>query len=147
MDPMDTSMEDVFTCPDPYIPPLRRPKQSLLASLRSRELGLNRRRSPIIEARRMYQSIYPNTTIHGVDCQFSNLKRFTPCGQYLIGMSKNQRSVHIYRFKGSGGPSSSRPIDSLGFKDFFELQHETVVLKESEMLSKDFCLVTANGLH
>ncbi|KAG0039093.1 acid phosphatase det1 [Podila clonocystis] len=62
-------------------------------------------------------------------------------------MSKNQRSVHIYRFKGSGGPSSPRPIDSLGFKDFFELQHETVVLKESEMLSKDFCLVTANGLH
>ncbi|KAF9310981.1 acid phosphatase det1 [Podila horticola] len=147
MDPMDTSMEDVFTCPDPYIPPPRRPKQSLLASLRSRELGLNRRRSPVIEARRMYQSIYPNTTIHGVDCQFSNLKRFTPCGQYLIGMSKNQRSVHIYRFKGSGGPSSSRPVDSLGFKDFFELQHETVVLKESEMLSKDFCLVSANGLH
>ncbi|KAG0342113.1 acid phosphatase det1 [Podila horticola] len=130
MDPMDTSMEDVFTCPDPYIPPPRRPKQSLLASLRSRELGLNRRRSPVIEARRMYQSIYPNTTIHGVDC-----------------MSKNQRSVHIYRFKGSGGPSSSRPVDSLGFKDFFELQHETVVLKESEMLSKDFCLVSANGLH
>lgn len=62
-------------------------------------------------------------------------------------MSKNQRSVHIYRFKGSGGPSTPRPIDSLGFKDFFELQHETVVLKESEMLSKDFCLVTANGLH
>lgn len=83
MDPMDTSMEDVFTCPDPYIPPPRRPKQSLLASLRSRELGLNRRRSPVIEARRMYQSIYPNTTIHGVDCQFSNLKRFTPCGQVI----------------------------------------------------------------
>ncbi|KAG0368896.1 acid phosphatase det1 [Gamsiella multidivaricata] len=60
-------------------------------------------------------------------------------------MSKNQRAVHIYSFKGSGGPPEDRPAESLNFKDFFELKHETVVLKESEMLSKDFCLVTANG--
>lgn len=60
-------------------------------------------------------------------------------------MSKTQRTVHIYRFKGSGGPPEERPADSLKFKDFFELAHETVVLKESEFLSKDFCLVTANG--
>ncbi|KAF9349322.1 acid phosphatase det1, partial [Mortierella sp. AD094] len=60
-------------------------------------------------------------------------------------MSKNQRAVHIYRFKGSGGPPEERSTESLNFKDFFELRHETVVLKESEMLSKDFCLVTANG--
>ncbi|KAG0252813.1 hypothetical protein BG011_006727 [Mortierella polycephala] len=61
------------------------------------------------------------------------------------GMSKNQRAVHIYRFKGSGGPADERPAESLNFKDFFELKHETAVLRESEMLSKDFCLVTANG--
>ncbi|KAF9115222.1 acid phosphatase det1 [Mortierella sp. AM989] len=60
-------------------------------------------------------------------------------------MSKNQRAVHIYRFKGSGGPPEERSTESLNFKDFFELRHEIVVLKESEMLSKDFCLVTANG--
>ena len=60
-------------------------------------------------------------------------------------MSKNQRSVHIYRFKGSGGPAEERPVESLNFRDFFELKHETVVLRESETLSKDFCLVTANG--
>ncbi|KAF9926912.1 acid phosphatase det1, partial [Modicella reniformis] len=60
-------------------------------------------------------------------------------------MSRNQRAVHIYHFKGSGGPPEERPADSLKFKDFFELAHETVVLKESEVLSKDFCLVTANG--
>ncbi|KAF9272919.1 acid phosphatase det1 [Mortierella alpina] len=60
-------------------------------------------------------------------------------------MSKNQRSVHIYRFKGSGGPAEERPVESLNFKDFFELKHETVVQRETEMLSKDFCLVTANG--
>ncbi|KAF9407098.1 acid phosphatase det1 [Podila epigama] len=145
MDPM--VMEDNLACLDPYIPPPRRPRQTLLNRLRTRELGLHRNRSPVIESRRMYQSIYPNTTLHGVDSQFSNLKRFTPCGQYLIGMSKNQRSVHIYRFKGSSGPSVPRPANCLGFKDFFELLHETVVLKETEDLSKDFCLVTANGLH
>ncbi|KAF8937626.1 acid phosphatase det1 [Dissophora ornata] len=128
-----------------FIPQIRRPKESLLRSLRGRELGVNRAKSHVIAARRLYRSIYPNTTIHGVDCQFSNLKKFTPCGQYLIGMSKNQRAVHIYRFKGSGGPPEDRPAESLNFKDFFELKHETVVLKESEMLSKDFCLVTANG--
>ncbi|KAF9093802.1 acid phosphatase det1 [Mortierella sp. AD031] len=93
----------------------------------------------------MYRSIYPNATLHGVDCQFSNLKKFTPCGQYLIGMSKNQRAVHIYRFKGSGGPPDERPTESLQFRDFFELKHETLVPKESELLSKEFCLVTANG--
>ncbi|KAG0302904.1 acid phosphatase det1 [Dissophora globulifera] len=60
-------------------------------------------------------------------------------------MSKNQRAVHIYRFKGSGGPPEERPTESLHFKDFFELKHETVVWKETEMLSKDFCLVTANN--
>ncbi|KAF8974836.1 acid phosphatase det1 [Entomortierella lignicola] len=60
-------------------------------------------------------------------------------------MSKNQRAVHIYRFKGSGGPSEECSTESLNFNDFFDLRHETVVLKESEMLSKDFCLVTANG--
>jgi len=65
--------------------------------------------------------------------------------QYLIGMSKNQKAVHIYRFKGSSGPADDRPKESLRFKDFFELKHETMVLKESELLSKDFCLVTANG--
>ncbi|KAI7825094.1 De-etiolated protein 1 Det1-domain-containing protein [Gamsiella multidivaricata] len=127
------------------IPQIHRPKESLLASLRGRELGVNRGKSSVIASRRLYRSIYPNTTIHGVDCQFSNLKKFTPCGQYLIGMSKNQRAVHIYSFKGSGGPPEDRPAESLNFKDFFELKHETVVLKESEMLSKDFCLVTANG--
>ncbi|KAG0212332.1 acid phosphatase det1 [Mortierella sp. GBA43] len=93
----------------------------------------------------MYRSVYPNTTIHAVDCQSSYLKKFTPCGQYLIGMSKTQQAVHIYRFKGSGGPPEERAVDTLKFKDFFELAHETVVLKESEFLSKDFCLVTANG--
>ncbi|KAF9915346.1 acid phosphatase det1 [Linnemannia zychae] len=60
-------------------------------------------------------------------------------------MSKNQRAVHIYRFKGSGGPPDERPIDSLQFWDYFELKHETLVLKGTELLSKDFCLVTANG--
>ncbi|KAG0206994.1 acid phosphatase det1 [Mortierella sp. GBA30] len=128
-----------------FTPQPRRPKESLLGSLRSRELGVNRGKCHVIPSRRLYRSVYPNATIHGVDCQFSNLKKFTPCGQYLIGMSKNQRSVHIYRFKGSGGPAEERPVESLNFKDFFELKHETVVLRESELLSKDFCLVTANG--
>ncbi|KAF9950649.1 acid phosphatase det1 [Mortierella alpina] len=128
-----------------FVPQPRRPRESLLGALRTRELGVHRAKCHVIASRRIYRSIYPNATIHGVDCQFSNLKKFTPCGQYLIGMSKNQRSVHIYRFKGSGGPAEERPVESLNFRDFFELKHETVVLRESETLSKDFCLVTANG--
>ncbi|KAF9938475.1 acid phosphatase det1 [Mortierella alpina] len=128
-----------------FAPQPRRPRESLLGALRVRELGVHRAKCHVIASRRIYRSIYPNATIHGVDCQFSNLKKFTPCGQYLIGMSKNQRSVHIYRFKGSGGPAEERPVESLNFRDFFELKHETVVLRESETLSKDFCLVTANG--
>ncbi|KAG0055765.1 acid phosphatase det1 [Gryganskiella cystojenkinii] len=128
-----------------YLRPPRRPRESLLRSLRARELGANRAKCPVVASRRLYRSIHPNSTIHAVDCQFSNLKRFTPCGQYLIGMSKNQRSVHIYKFKGSGGPPDERSRDQLQFKDYFDLLHETMVLRESELLSKDFCLVTANG--
>ncbi|KAG0243168.1 acid phosphatase det1 [Actinomortierella wolfii] len=64
---------------------------------------------------------------------------------YLIGISKNQQAVHIFDFKGSGGPSEEKSPDTLGFKDYFELRHETHVARESEMLSKDFCLVTDNG--
>ncbi|KAF9899399.1 acid phosphatase det1 [Lobosporangium transversale] len=128
-----------------FIPQIQRPRESLLHSLRERERGANRTKSHVIAARRLYRSIHPNTTIHGVDCQFSNLKKFTPCGQYLIGMSKNYRAVHIYRFKGSGNPPEERMTESIRFKDFFELKHETLVPKESELLSKDFCLVTANG--
>lgn len=60
-------------------------------------------------------------------------------------MSKNQRAVHIYRFKGSGGPPDERPIESLQFWDYLELKHETLVLRGTELLHKDFCLVTANG--
>ncbi|KAG0371680.1 acid phosphatase det1 [Mortierella sp. AD032] len=60
-------------------------------------------------------------------------------------MSKNQRAVHIYRFKGSGGPADERSTESLQFWDYFELKHETLVLRGTELLSKDFCLVTANG--
>ncbi|KAI1316166.1 acid phosphatase det1 [Mortierella claussenii] len=138
-------MDSTDSCTFSSIPQVRRPKESLLRSLRAREAGQNRAKCPVIVARRLYRSIHPNTTLHGVDCQFSNLKKFTPCGQYLIGMSKNQRAVHIYQFKGSEGPPEERTIESLGFKDFFELKHETVVPKESELLSKDFCLVTANG--
>ncbi|KAK3828274.1 MAG: De-etiolated protein 1 Det1-domain-containing protein [Benniella sp.] len=138
--PAMTSFDSYSSC----LPQIRRPKESLLGSLRARELGAHRGKSHVVVSRRMYRSVYPNTTIHGVDCQ-SYLKKFTPCGQYLIGMSKTNRAVHIYRFKGSGGPPEERPTESLKFKDFFKLAHETVVLKESEALSKDFCLVTANG--
>ncbi|KAF9153835.1 acid phosphatase det1 [Linnemannia schmuckeri] len=60
-------------------------------------------------------------------------------------MSKNQRAVHIYRFKGSGGPPDERPTESLQFWDYLELKHETLVLRGTELLHKDFCLVTANG--
>ncbi|KAF9123884.1 acid phosphatase det1 [Mortierella sp. 14UC] len=129
----------------PFVPQNRRPKESLLTALRGRELGKNRGKSSVLASRRMYRSIYPNATLHGVNCQYSFLKKFTPCGQYLIGMSKNQRAVHIYRFKGSGGPPDERPTESLQFWDYFELKHETLVLRGTELLSKDFCLVTANG--
>ncbi|GJJ75964.1 de-etiolated-1 [Entomortierella parvispora] len=144
--PMTPEQDDPMeSCEPSFLRPPRRPKESLLRSLRARELGANRRKCPAIASRLLYRSIHPNSTVHAVDCQFSNLKRFTPCGQYLIGMSKNQRSIHIYRFKGSGGPPDERSRDQLQFKDFFDLQHETMVLRDSEQLSKDFCLVTANG--
>lgn len=129
----------------PFVPHNRRPKESLLTSLRGRELGVNRGKCSVLASRRMYRSIYPNATLHGVNCQYSFLKKFTPCGQYLIGMSKNQRAVHIYRFKGSGGPPDERPTESLQFWDYLELKHETLVLRGTELLHKDFCLVTANG--
>ena len=76
-----------------YLRPPRRPKESLLRSLRARELGTNRAKCPVVTSRRLYRSIYPNSTIHAVDCQFSNLKRFTPCGQ-VTGIPLCSLSIH-----------------------------------------------------
>lgn len=71
------SFDAYSTC----LPQIRRPKESLLSSLRARELGVHRGKSHAVVSRRMYRSVYPNTTIHGVDCLSSYLKKFTPCGQ------------------------------------------------------------------
>jgi len=80
-------------CEPSFLRPPHRPRESLLRSLRARELGANRGKCPTIVSRQLYRSIHPNSTVHAVDCQFSNLKRFTPCGQ-VMAIQRNSQWIN-----------------------------------------------------
>lgn len=47
-----------------------------------------------------YQNIYPSLTVSNIEKPACYLRKFSPCGRYLIAFSSDQASLEIYEFRG-----------------------------------------------
>lgn len=98
---------------------------------------------PEWHARRQYASMPPNVTLYSNhDSTNSYLRRFTPDGRRLIGMSKDQRAVRCFDVM----PCTVRQVADreLQVTDMFPLVWEASIVRQPEMLCRDFCLVTCD---
>jgi hypothetical protein len=110
--------------------------------LRDRELGRNMRKESFAQSHQMYRFVVPKYTSYNSAIPHISIRKFSPCGKYLIAFADSQHSVHIYDYTipttGTGLPQ---------FQDFFFLRYEKVITGGMETLSFDFCLFTSNKKH
>ena len=101
---------------------------------------------PEWHARRQYANMPPNTTLHSIyDPTNSHLRRFTPDGRHLIGMSKDQRAVRCF---GVEACTVNRAMDrEVQLTDMFPLEWEAPIVRHPAMLCRDFCLATCDHRH
>lgn len=143
-------------------------RRSLLRALRSREEGSDKRFRATV-----YTAIVPSSTFINVTSVPSvTFRRFTPCGQYLISLSRNQRDLVVYRLETGGRRPTTSTIDfstqpyspaprhdgllrlqlppslpahSCPFSRFFTQLHSTPIATGAESLAPDFCLSTTRA--
>lgn len=77
------------------------PNQNIVTRLRDRELNYAKPGSEMVRARQIYTSVYPNATVVNVEKPNCFLRKFSPCGQFLIAFSQHQNAVEIYEFRGA----------------------------------------------
>jgi len=110
---------------------------------RSRQLGVTNEH-PSIQNRKFYTNVVPTSTIYNCSIPSSiHIRKFSPCGNYLLCFSKNQHAIQCYAYS----PRSIRNEPAEVFASMFTLIYETNLTSGSELLCKDFCLFTQDNRH
>jgi hypothetical protein len=108
--------------------------------LQNRELGKSRK-EPFVNSHGMYRHIYPQYTTYNTCAAHIAIRKFSPCGRFLIAFANNQHSIHIYDYvipsEATNGGISPQ------FNDFFTLRFEITLTAGSETLCFDFCMFTS----
>jgi hypothetical protein len=110
--------------------------------LRDRELGRHVRKESFVHSHQMYRFVVPKYTTYNTAIPSISIRKFSPCGKYLIAFADNQHSVHVYDYT---IPSTGSGLAQ--FQDFFSLRYEKMITAGMETLSFDFCLFTSNKKH
>jgi hypothetical protein len=109
-------------------------------SILDRRLGnkSGRNKNNYLTARDMYRFIYPAHTTFNTPTPAVSIRKFSPCGKYLICFSKQKHSIKVYDYQVPKQGTQVYPH----FNDFFSLRYELDVTSGTETLAFDFCLFT-----
>eukprot|EP00899_Mesostigma_viride_P012278 jgi/Mesvir1/21050/Mv16541-RA.1 len=109
----------------------------------------------INRCRLLYENIVPSHTVYAVKCPDCFIRKFTNDGQYLLCFSRSQQELIVYRYKGVSYScqDSSIPVDEneeflahcKNFDSYFTLLYTKLLSSGTEVLCKDFLLVTQDG--
>lgn len=98
-------------------------------------------------ARRFYKNLVPSCTIYDVECPDQLFRKFTDDGQYLIGFSRNNQDVIVYRpkwlsfsCKGEDCDTHDLPSKAKRFDSFFTRLYSVSLASSNELICKDFFL-------
>eukprot|EP00911_Craspedida_sp_UC1_P000033 UC1_evm1s28 len=121
----------------------RRRAQNLAHNLRLLRSCIPKPNAHIPNARRCFGSVYPGDTHFDVQgIPGVSLRKFSPCGQYLVAFSKspNVHSVYVFRLRRGFRPTAAPPCPKTIWSHHFERHFMTIVSHEPAALNKDFCL-------
>ena len=113
----------------------------MLKKLQQRQFQNANPGSNLSRNRELHSNIVPNETFFDIALPQLNIRKFTPCGRYLVTFSKQQHSISLFSYLGLKA-SDSDPGDV--WNKLFLLKYETNLTFGSELLCKDFCLFTTN---
>ncbi|KAH9272013.1 hypothetical protein BASA83_005859 [Batrachochytrium salamandrivorans] len=77
---------------------LSAPSLNLLKRLQDRALQPHRPGRCMLDNRRFYTNLFPNCTSFKVTQPEFVIRKFTPCGQYLVCFSQNAHALRIYHY-------------------------------------------------
>ena len=115
---------------------------TILNKLRNRELGITGNQSTFISNQQYYSDIYPTTTTSVKVA--TEIRKFSPCGQYLIAFSHHFHALCVYDYDSLVGQERGQSLELNGF---FPLRYERILTAGPETLCQDFCLFTADKRH
>eukprot|EP00039_Didymoeca_costata_P018303 m.332973 g.332973 ORF g.332973 m.332973 type:complete len:596 (+) comp17038_c0_seq1:229-2016(+) len=127
--------------PDP--PSRVRLSKNIVHRLTSRARARSKPSATIPNLRQLYLNIFPNATHFRVEDEPSvAIRKFSPCGRYLVSFSRSV-GVHFIRvFKFKMGFRSQKEFPKNVWKHFFQ-DHFTT--STPHVLNKDFCLFTRDS--
>eukprot|EP00040_Diaphanoeca_grandis_P012474 m.63192 g.63192 ORF g.63192 m.63192 type:complete len:595 (-) comp23254_c0_seq1:70-1854(-) len=99
-----------------------------------------------LKQREFYTSIYPNTCAHEIDDDPTvAIRKFSPCGRYLITFSRTSgvHYVHVFRMKSGYRPTKETPTAL--WQHYFVIHFSAVISQGNQMLNKDFCLFSSDA--
>lgn len=132
------------------------PRNGIVQALRSRELG----RSDDFKTS-VYNAIVPNKTYDNVTgLPHVYPVRFSPCGRFLVTISRNYADLVVFRIEGGDlranwpPPTLSRGAEqqrdkhsdeTCAFARFFSMHYTVPVANSGETLVADFCFTSSAG--
>lgn len=108
----------------------KRKSINILDTLLHRELGCPRREIRHNQIKKFYHSIHPNFTVLNVKTPNCFLRRFSPCGRYLIAYNNTLSGIIIYQFEGSA--SGCEALSAL--KNYTHAEHTDLGNNECEQI-------------
>lgn len=153
-------MDDGVICREKIRPRKLAKSQNIVSRLRNREHFGNKTEISHLE---FYQCIFPNCTVTNIEKPSCYLRKFSPCGRYLIAFSSDQASLEIYEFKGCSAagdllkeyneevvPNNNKDdayeIRSKIFDKLFKLKHVVNMDGRSERQLNRECSLFCNDL-
>ncbi len=151
---------------DDPIPWRKLESQNIVHRLFNREVFRGPPGTCFNQARKFYLHIVPNFNVLNVEKPPCYLRKFSPDGQFLIGVSIDQTSIEIYNFKGSEagggliknvqgevipGPedadNSSTHVRTKVFSQFLQQRHVVRVSQGEEILNPECSLFTDDSCY
>uniref|UniRef100_A0A183UUI7 DET1-like protein n=1 Tax=Toxocara canis TaxID=6265 RepID=A0A183UUI7_TOXCA len=115
--------------------------------LRKRELGVNPPGTNFLRgAYEFYQCIHPGKALHGIDRKGFVLKRFSPCGRYLICFTSTYHSVSVRNY--TTFTHAHNNVNA--FEDVFPERFTVNVVsgaEEGSVLMRDCLFITPDSRH
>lgn len=126
--------------------------QNIMTKLYQREVAIDTPAQLFHRQRALYQCAVPEFTESNVQTPSCFLRKFTPNGNHLLAFSRDQRSVELYDYLGSGSGQQlyrsqldSWTIRSELFGRFFRLRFSIPVAQENEFLNRECSLFTCRS--
>lgn len=157
-----SEVDDGVICRERLKPRKLLKSQNIVHRLRNREHNFKTEISYL----EFYQCVYPNLTVTNIEKPQCYLRKFSPCGRYLIAFSSDQASLEIYEFRGcsaagdlfgetwteevvpnNNNKDKAYEIRSKIFDKLFKLKHVVNMDGSEKQLNRECSLFCNDGKH